>query len=167
VPQPGEFGHDTWESDSCHRSGANVWAFMTVDARRGILYMPIGAPTYDRWGGDRKGANLFSSSIVAVDAYRRYLWHFQTVHHDVWDFDTQAPPMLVDVKQGRRTLPAVLIVEDRDVACSIESRRTHTPDRRTTCAASDVVGEQTWPTTVSVKPPRLHASRFRWMTLPR
>jgi quinoprotein glucose dehydrogenase len=150
VPRPGEFGHDTWEGESWrNRSGVNVWAFMTVDVKRGILYMPVAAPTYDRWGGDRKGANLFSSSIVALDANTGHrLWHFQTVHHDVWDFDTQAPPMLVDVKQGRRTVPAVVIVSKTGmmfVLNRVTGEPIHPIEERAV-PASDVPGEQTWPT---------------------
>jgi quinoprotein glucose dehydrogenase len=150
VPRPGEFGHDTWEGDSWkQRSGVNVWAFMTVDVKRGIVYMPVAAPTYDRWGGDRKGANLFSSSIVALDANTgKRLWHFQTVHHDVWDFDTQAPPMLVDVKQGRRTVPAVVIVSKTGmmfVLNRLTGEPIHPIEERAV-PASDVPGEQTSPT---------------------
>src|SRR5581483_8756119 len=109
---PGEPGHDTWEGDSWKgRSGVNVWGFLTVDVKRGIVYMPFGAPTWDRYGGDRKGADLYSSSIVAADANTgKYLWHFQVVHHDIWDADAEAPPALIDVKQGGRFIPAVAIV---------------------------------------------------------
>lgn len=112
VPRPGEPGHDTWEGDSWKgRSGVNVWGFLTVDVKRGIVYMPFGAPTWDRYGGDRKGANLYSSSVVAADANTgRKLWHFQVVHHDIWDADLEAPPALFDVKQGGKTIPAVAIV---------------------------------------------------------
>jgi quinoprotein glucose dehydrogenase len=165
VPRPGEFGHDTWEGDSWrNRSGVNVWGFMTVDTRRGILYMPVGAPTYDRWGGDRKGANLFSSSIVAVDANTgKYLWHFQTVHHDVWDFDTQAPPILVDVKQGRRSVPAVLIVSKTGmlyVLNRVTGEPIHPIEERPV-PASDVPGEQTWPTQpFPVRPPPFARQSF-------
>jgi len=165
VPRPGEFGHDTWEGDSWrNRSGVNVWAFMTVDTKRGILYMPVGAPTYDRWGGDRLGANLFSSSIVALDAktgQRR--WHFQTVHHDVWDFDTQAPPMLVDVKQGRRSIPAVLIVSKTGmlyVLNRVTGEPIHPIEERPV-PASDVPGEHTSPTQpFPVKPPPFARQSF-------
>src|SRR3546814_10082283 len=80
---------ETWEGDSAKaRSGTNVWTFVQVDEKRGIAYLPVGAPTFDRWGADRKGANLYSNSVVAVDAATgKYLWHFQTVHHDIWDLD--------------------------------------------------------------------------------
>jgi quinoprotein glucose dehydrogenase len=112
IPRPGEAGHSTWGKDGWRgRSGANVWGFMTVDVERGILYMPVAAPAWDRYGGDRPGNNLYSSSIVAVDAATgKYRWHFQVVHHDIWDFDTQAPPLLLDVKHGRKVVAAVAIV---------------------------------------------------------
>jgi quinoprotein glucose dehydrogenase len=112
VPRPGEAGHDTWGAESWRgRSGVNVWGFMTVDVERGILYMPVAAPAWDRYGGDRPGDNLFSSSIVALNAVTgKRLWHFQVVHHDIWDLDTQAPPLLLDVQSGRRTRAAVAIV---------------------------------------------------------
>src|SRR5258708_4312644 len=85
VPRPGEFGYDTWGGDSAkNRSGVNVWGYTSLDAERGILYMPLGAPNNDRIGSDRPGNNLFSSSVVAVDANTgKYLWHFQLVHHDI------------------------------------------------------------------------------------
>src|SRR5262245_37834476 len=112
VPRAGEKFNETWEGDSWkNRSGVNVWGFMTVDSDRGIVYMPFGAPSNDRYGGDRPGDNLFSSSIVAADANTgKYLWHFQLVHHDIWDFDTQSPPALIDVKQNGKTIPAVAAI---------------------------------------------------------
>ena len=112
VPRPGELGRDTWKGDSWrNRSGTNVWGLMTADVRRGIVYLPVAAPTWDRFGGDRIGNNLFGTSIVALwAATGKRLWHFQVVHHDIWDFDTEAPPALIDVKQAGRTVPAVAIV---------------------------------------------------------
>jgi quinoprotein glucose dehydrogenase len=112
VPRPGEFGHDTWAGDSWQgRSGVNNWGFMTADIPRGIVYVAFGAPSWDRYGGDRKGANLFSTAVVALDAKTgKRLWHFQVVHHDIWDFDTESPPTLMDVKHDGRTIPAVGIV---------------------------------------------------------
>jgi quinoprotein glucose dehydrogenase len=111
VPRPGKKFNETWEGDSWkNRSGVNVWGFLTVDADRGIVYMPFGAPTNDRYGGDRPGDNLFSSSIVAADANTgKYLWHFQLVHHDIWDYDMQSPPVLLDVKRNGKTIPAVAV----------------------------------------------------------
>ena len=110
VPLPGQVGHETWLDYGWRdRSGTNVWAFyMTLDAERGILYMPVSAPAANYWGGDRPGANLFANSIVAVDAETgKYRWHFQTVHHDIWDFDMPAPPVLVDITQNGRRVPAL------------------------------------------------------------
>jgi quinoprotein glucose dehydrogenase len=112
VPREGEPGHDTWAGDSWKdRSGVNVWGFITVDAERGIVYMPFGAPSVDQYGGDREGDNLYSSSLVAADANTgKYLWHFQIVHHDIWDADLTGAPALIDVQQNGRTIPAVAAI---------------------------------------------------------
>ena len=105
IPRPGEKFHDTWDGDSWQqRSGVNVWNMLTVDEKRGIAYLPFGAPTFDRYGGDHKGANLFSDSLVAVDATTgKYLWHFQAVHHDIWDYDLDTPPVLLEVNKDGKT----------------------------------------------------------------
>jgi quinoprotein glucose dehydrogenase len=112
IPREGEPFHDSWSGDSWkNRSGVNVWGLMTVDAERGIVYMPFGAPATDRWGGDREGDNLFSTSVVAADANTgKYLWHFQMIHHDIWDGDASAPPLLFDVKKDGKTIPAVALM---------------------------------------------------------
>jgi len=112
IPGAGEKYNESWAGDSWKkRSGVNVWGLITVDTQRGIVFMPFGAPSVDQYGGDREGDNLFSSSIVAADANTgKYLWHFQLVHHDIWDADVANPPMLIDVKQGGRTIPAVAVV---------------------------------------------------------
>ncbi len=112
IPQANEPNAGTWSGESAKfRTGANIWGFMTVDVARGIVYMPFGAPSGDLWGGDRPGDNLYGTSIVAADATSgKYLWHFQVVHHDIWDFDLESPPVLMDVKQGGQTIPAVAVV---------------------------------------------------------
>jgi quinoprotein glucose dehydrogenase len=113
VPRPGETGHETWLDDGWKgRSGVNNWGwYQTVDEERGILYMALGGPAANYWGGDRPGSNLFANSIVAVDALTgTYRWHFQTVHHDLWDSDMPSPPVLVDITQGGRTIPALASV---------------------------------------------------------
>jgi quinoprotein glucose dehydrogenase len=112
VPRKGEPFNDTWDGDSwVKRSGVNVWGLMTVDTQRGIVYMPFGAPATDRYGGDRPGDNLFSSSVVAADANTgKYMWHFQVVHHDIWDADVANPPILLDVTRDGKTIPAVGIM---------------------------------------------------------
>jgi quinoprotein glucose dehydrogenase len=110
VPLPGEAGHETWLDPGWrNRSGVNVWAwYMTLDEQRGILYMPVSSAAGNYWGGDRPGDNLFANSIVAVEAATgRYLWHFQTVHHDLWDFDLPNPPVLIDIVQNGRRIPAL------------------------------------------------------------
>jgi quinoprotein glucose dehydrogenase len=113
VPRPGELGHETWLDDGWkNRSGVNIWGwYMTADEPRGILYMPVAGPAANYWGGDRPGNNLFANSIVAVDANTgKYKWHFQTVHHDLWDSDMPSPPTLVDIRQNGRTIPALASV---------------------------------------------------------
>jgi quinoprotein glucose dehydrogenase len=112
IPDPGEPFHDTWTDDGWkQRTGVNQWNMSTVDTQRGIAYLAFGAPTFDRWGGDRKGANLFSGSVVAVEAATgKYLWHFQTVHHDIWDYDQDTPPTLLTVKKDGKSIPAVAVM---------------------------------------------------------
>ena len=112
IPREREEFNDTWAADSWrNRSGVNVWGFLTVDAQRGIVYMPFGAPSVDQYGGDRAGDNLFGTSLVAADANTgKYLWHFQAVHHDIWDADLTAAPALIDVRQDGRTIPAVALI---------------------------------------------------------
>jgi quinoprotein glucose dehydrogenase len=109
VPRPGEPGSETWEGDSWkNRSGTNVWGFFTLDAARGIVYMPFGEPTTDYWGGDRKGNNLYGTSLVAADALTGKLkWYFQAVHHDTWDYDLASPPVLFDLTRNGKKIPAV------------------------------------------------------------
>src|SRR6267142_2204412 len=150
VPRPGEFGYDTWrEGSATNRSGVNVWGYMSLDAARGILYMPLGAPNNDRVGIDRPGNNLFSSSVVAVDANTgKYLWHFQLVHHDIWDYDAQSAPLVVDLRRGRETIPALLVVNKTGLLFTL-NRVTGKPifdvvERPV--AKSDVPGEQASPT---------------------
>jgi len=112
IPAAGEKYNDTWAGESWkNRSGVNVWGFFSVDAQRGIVYMPFGAPSVDQYGGDREGDNLFGTSIVAADANTgKYLWHFQVVHHDIWDSDLSGAPILLDVKRAGTTIPAVAVI---------------------------------------------------------
>ena len=112
MPQPGDVGHDTWEGDSWKgRLGANAWPFyFTLDEQRGLLYLPLASPIPGAYGGDRKGANLFGNSVVAVDVQTgKYRWHFQTIHHDLWDADPPAPPGLFDIVRNGRTIPALAL----------------------------------------------------------
>lgn len=109
IPQPGDFGNETWEDGSWEYSGhANVWTLMSADQDAGIVYLPVGAPTNDFYGGHRLGDNLFANSLVALDASSgERLWHFQMVHHDLWDYDPPAAPNLVDIIVDGEQIPAV------------------------------------------------------------
>jgi quinoprotein glucose dehydrogenase len=165
VPLPGQPGHETWEGDSARgRSGVNVWGFMTIDRERGIAYLPFAAPTWDRYGGDRPGANLFGSSLVAVDALTgKYLWHFQVVHHDIWDNDLQAPPLLFDVRRQGRVVPAVAIVSKNGLLFILDRRTGEPihPVEERAVPTSDVPNERTWPTQpFPVRPPPLARNSF-------
>jgi quinoprotein glucose dehydrogenase len=106
IPRPGEFGHDTWENDAWKRTGdVSSWAPMSADPERGLVYIPTNPPTIDFFGGFRPGNNLFGTSILALDVKTgKRLWSFQTVHHDIWNFDNPTAPVLLDVNaNGRRT----------------------------------------------------------------
>lgn len=109
VPRPGEPYNDTWGGGWKDRSGTNMWAFMApVDAARGIAYLPIAGPAPNYYGGGRPGSNVFGNSIVAVEAATgRYLWHFQTVHHDLWDSDIPSAGALFDVVEDGRRVPVI------------------------------------------------------------
>lgn len=150
VPRPGETGHETWGGDSWkQRSGVNVWGYMTVDQERGIVYMPFGAPNYDRVGTDRPGDNLFGSAIVAADAATgKLLWYFQAVHHDIWDYDTEAPPTLVDVHRDGKTIPAVVVVNKTGLLFVLDrvTGKPLFPVVERPVPASDVPGEHASPT---------------------
>jgi glucose dehydrogenase len=167
VPQPGDVGHDTWEGDSWKgRLGVNAWPFyFTVDEQRGLVYLPLASPVPDPYGGDRKGANLFGNSIVAVDVHTgKYRWHFQTIHHDLWDADPPAPPGLFDIVQNGRTVPA-LALTTKSGYMYILNRETGRPVfgvEERPVARSDVPGELAFPTQpVPVKPPPLARVGFK------
>ena len=109
VPHPGEFGYETWPKDAYkYIGGTNTWGEITVDAERGIAYFPTGSPTYDYYGADRPGANLFANCLLALDARTgKRLWHFQNVHHDLWDFDNNAAPQLTTIKKDGKDIDVV------------------------------------------------------------
>jgi len=113
VPQPGEVGHDSWLDEGWKgRSGTNVWGwYMTVDPKTNTLFMPIGGPSPNYYGGDRPGNDLFGNAIVAVDGDTGKLkWYFQTIHHDLWDQDLPPGPALVDIKQKGKEIPALVAI---------------------------------------------------------
>ncbi len=158
IPKPGEFGYDTWPEDAyLNIGGVNSWAGFSLDEQRGIVFVPTGSASYDFYGGNRKGANLFANCLLALDAKTgKRIWHFQTVHHDVWDRDLPSPPNLITVVHDRKEIDAVsqvtksgfVFVFDRETGeplFPIEER----PVQQT-----DLEGEETWPTQpFPLKPP--------------
>ena len=152
IPQSGDdFGADTWEDESWRYTGhANVWGLMSLDAERGLLYVPTSTPSSDYWGGRRRGANLFAESLVCLDARtgeRR--WHFQTVHHGVWDYDLAAAPNLVTITVDGREIDAVAQVSKNGFTYVFD-RVTGEPvwpiEERPVDTATDVPGEVLYPT---------------------
>ena len=170
IAQPGDQNHATWEDEGWkQRSGVNVWNLMTVDAQRGIAYLPFGAPTIDRYGGDHKGMNLYSSSLVAVNAATgKYLWHFQLTHHDIWDLDYHTPPTLITVRRNSRNIPAVAAI-NKGSFLFILDRVTGQPlyeVKETPVPPSTAPGEVAWPTQpIPVKPAQLSRGGFQMSDL--
>lgn len=111
IPRPGEFGYETWPKDAYkYMGGVDVWGEITVDEKRGIVYFPVASAKYELYGADRPGNNLYADCILALDARTgKHLWHFQTVHHDVWDYDPDAAPQLVTVKHDGKMVDAVAL----------------------------------------------------------
>ena len=111
IPYPGEKGNDTWPADAYKNpaiGAANNWAGMALDRKRGILYVPTGSASFDFYGGNREGENLYANSLIALKAKTgKHLWHYQIVHHDIWDRDLPAPPNLLTVKKDRKSIDAV------------------------------------------------------------
>ncbi|HKO81024.1 MAG TPA: c-type cytochrome, partial [Chitinophagaceae bacterium] len=150
VPKPGEPGYDTWPKDAWkYAGGANCWGGMSVDEKRGMVFFGTGSPSYDFYGSDRIGQNLFGNCVVALNAATgKYIWHFQTIHHDLWDYDLPAPPNLVTVEKDGKEIDAVaqtskvgfLYVLNRETGESLF------PIEERPVPASDVPGEQAWPT---------------------
>ena len=167
VAQPGMVGHDTWEGDSWKgRFGANAWPFyFTLDEQRGLVFLPLASPIPGGYGGDRPGSNLYGNSVVAVDIQTgAYKWHFQTIHHDLWDADPPAPPGLIDIVRNGRRVPAMALTtksgymyilnrETGQAIFGVEERPV--PE-------SDVPGERTFRTQpIPTKPPPLARVGYR------
>jgi quinoprotein glucose dehydrogenase len=112
IPEPGEFGYETWEAENYKNlGGANNWMGMAIDHKRGILFAPTGSAAFDFYGGNRKGDNLFANCLLALDIHTgKRLWHFQTVHHDIWDRDIPAPPNLFSVSRNGKTIDVVSVL---------------------------------------------------------
>ncbi len=150
VPQPGEFGYDTWPKDAYkYIGGVNTWGEISVDNDRGIAFFPLGSPTYDYYGGDRIGSNLFGNSLVALDANTgKRIWHYQTVHHDLWDYDLAAAPQLITVDHDGKRVDAVAAA-GKNGFLYVFNRETGEPlwpIEERPVMASDIPGEEAWPT---------------------
>lgn len=164
IPHPGEPGYETWPKDAWkYAGGVNDWAGMSLDKKRGMVFLALGSPSYDFYGGDRIGKNLYGNSVVALDAKTgKYKWHFQTVHHDLWDYDLPAPPNLVTVQRDAKRIDAVaqttksgfLFLLNRETGESlfpIEERKV---------PGSNVPGEEAWPTQPFPLKPQAYARQF-------
>lgn len=160
IPQEGEFGYDTWEWVEGERyGGANPWGGFSLDEERGWVFFATGSPANDYYGGFRKGMNLFGNTVLALDATTgKRIWHYQTVHHDIWDFDNPPAPILVTIKKGKESRDAVVqltkmgftFVLDRDTGEPIF------PVVEMPVPASTIPGEEAWPTQpFPLKPPPL------------
>ena len=150
IPQPGEFGHETWESDAWSYTGnVSSWAPLSADSEAGLVYLPTDPATNDYYGGFRPGDNLFSTSILALDAETgQRVWHYQTVHHDIWNMDNPDAPHLVDITVDGERIPALAQVTKQGFTYVL-NRRTGEPvwpipEREV--PRSDVPGEETSPT---------------------
>ena len=157
IPQPGEFGYETWPKDTWKNTdvgGANNWAGMAIDRQRGILYVPTGSAAFDFYGGNRKGQNLFANCLLALDARTgKRLWHYQFVHHDIWDRDFPSPPNLVTLTKtgsdGHSRKIDVVTVSTKSGHVLVFDRVTGKslyPIQEVPVEKSRLPGEASWPT---------------------
>jgi quinoprotein glucose dehydrogenase len=150
MPQPGEFGHDTWEGDSWTYTGnMSAWAPLSADSERGLVFVPTDTPTNDYYGGHRGGANLYGTSLIALDVKTgKRVWHFQMVHHDIWNYDNPDAPHVVDITVGGRKIPAVAAVTKQGFTYVFnrETGQPVWPIEERKVPQSDAPEEKTWPT---------------------
>jgi membrane-bound PQQ-dependent dehydrogenase (glucose/quinate/shikimate family) len=160
IPEPGEAGNETWEKEAGKgRTGANVWSTMSVDVERDLVFLPIGSPSYDFYGGDRKGEGLLANSLVALQASTgRLVWYFQMVHHDIWDYDMPAQPTLITLRRNGESVPAIAQVTKMGFVFIFDrvTGKPLFPVEERPVPKSDVPGEAAWPTQpFPSKPPPL------------
>jgi quinoprotein glucose dehydrogenase len=150
IPQRGEFGNNTWDGGSWQFTGhTNVWAPMSIDEQRGLLYMPVSTPSNDYYGGRRPGQNLFAESIVCLDANTgQRKWHFQIVHHGLWDYDPASAPNLATITVDGKRIDAVVQLTKQGWAFVFDrvTGRPVWPIEERPVGRSDVPGEASWPT---------------------
>ncbi|XOV95221.1 MAG: PQQ-binding-like beta-propeller repeat protein [Bacteroidota bacterium] len=150
IPQPGEYGYDTWEEDNYKEvGGVNAWTGLALDQERGIVYAPTGSASFDFFGGYREGENLFANCLIALNAKTgERIWHYQLVHHDIWDYDLPAPPTLVTINKEGKEIDAVaqitkmgwVFVFDRETGEPVF------PIEEVSVPQSGVLAETSWPT---------------------
>jgi glucose dehydrogenase len=160
LPHPGEPGSETWPKDNWITAGSPAnWGATTLDAQRGLIFLPIGQPAAQYYGGARHGQNLYSSSIVALEAATgKVRWHFQLTHHDVWDYDAEAAPSLMEIVHDGKKIPVVVAVSKPGLMFFLdrETGKSVYPVEERPVPQTDVPGEQTWPTQpFPLKPPPL------------
>jgi glucose dehydrogenase len=166
VPRPGEFGYETWPEGAWKTvGGANNWGEQSIDEKRGIVYVPTGSPKYNFYGGNRAGANLFGDCLIALDARTgKRLWHFQTVHHDIWDLDNNSAPQLTTIRRNGRTIDIVAMASKTGYLYVFD-RVTGQPiwpiEERPVPQRTEVPGEALWPTQpIPTKPPPFSRQTF-------
>ena len=165
IPQPGEFGHETWPPQAYqHSGGANVWTGMAVDEKRGIVFCPTGSAAFDFWGGDRYGANLFANCLIALNAKTgERIWHYQFVHHDLWDRDLPAAPNLLTLRHRGKKIDAVAQVT-KSGHVFVFNRETGAPlfpIEEIPVPPSRLQGESAWPTQpIPTKPAPFSRQQF-------
>src|SRR4029078_9005851 len=159
IPKPGEYGAETWGPNARqHNGGANCWAGMALDQKRGIVFVPTASPSFDFYGADRPGQNLFANCLLALDAKTgKRIWHFQTTHHDLWDRDNGSPPNLVTVERDGKKIDAVALVTKMGYLFLFD-RETGKPlygvNEVPVDTVSSMPGEKPWPTQpIPVNPP--------------
>jgi quinoprotein glucose dehydrogenase len=150
IPHPGEEGYDTWPPNAYQTvGGVNSWAGMALDEEREIVYVPTGSASFDSYGGNRLGKNLFANSLIALNANTgERIWHYQTIHHDIWDMDLPSPPNLVVIERNGEQIPAVAQVTKtgNTFVFHRETGEPLFPIKQIEIDSSDVPGEEAWPT---------------------
>jgi quinate dehydrogenase (quinone) len=166
VPRPGEFGYDTWPADAWKTvGGANNWGEQSIDLKRGIIFVPTASPKYNFYGGNRHGANLFGDCLLALDARTgKRLWHFQTVHHDIWDLDNNSAPQLTTIRQNGKAIEVVAMASKTGYLYVFD-RVTGKPiwpiEERPVPQGTSVPGEVLWPTQpFPTRPPPFSRQKF-------
>jgi quinoprotein glucose dehydrogenase len=150
VPHPGEFGYETWPKDAWKTvGGANAWSGLSLDEKRGIVFVPTASPKYNFYGADRAGANLFGDCLLAINARTgKLIWHFQMVHHDIWDYDNSTAPQLLTVRHNGKMVD-VVAEANKEGFVWVFNRETGEalwPIEERSVPRSDMPGEETWPT---------------------